>query len=218
MVDNVKTVATQAFQIWLDKDAAELGWTDPPITLAGFTKPFDTWADMTHVIPEENWRVAPKSVAYFCNVLADRGPWPHPEDPACEAALREAVREHAVTFLKRHVHELWPKAAAPGEFRFDWLAVPPEAAALSGEARFGAQYWTANVNPSDRYVLMLPGSLAHRISPLDNSYDNLTLAGDWTDCGYNAGCVEAAVMSGRLAAHALSGLPALEDIVGFDHP
>ena len=36
--------------------------------------------------------------------------------------------------------------------------------------------------------------------------------------GFNAGCVEAAVMSGRLAAAALSGLPALEDIVGYDHP
>jgi hypothetical protein len=32
------------------------------------------------------------------------------------------------------------------------------------------------------------------------------------------GCVEAAMMSGRLAAHAISGLPALEDIIGFDHP
>jgi len=115
------------------------------------------------------------------------------------------------------MHELWPKAASPGAFRFDWL-VDPHGGDVSGEARFATQYWTANINPSDRYVLMLPGTLKHRISPLDNTYDNLTLAGDWTDCGYNAGCVEAAVMSGRLAAHALSGLPKLEDIVGFDHP
>ncbi len=97
-------------------------------------------------------------------------------------------------------------------------SIDPDGEAREGEARFASQFWTANVNPSDRYVLMLPGSLEHRISPLDNSYDNLTLAGDWTDCGYNAGCVEAAVMSGRLAAHALSGLPRLEDITGYDHP
>ena len=217
MVANVKTCATQAFQIWLDRDAAQLGWTDPPIILAGFAKPFDTWADMTHVVGEENWRVAPKSIAYFCNVLADRGPWPGPDEPGYEAAMRAAVRDHAVTFLKRHVHELWPKAAAPGSFRFDWL-VDPDAGGAQGEARFDTQYWTANINPSDRYVLMLPGTLKYRISPLDNSYDNLTIAGDWTDCGYNAGCVEAAVMSGRLAAHALSGSPPLEDIVGYDHP
>ena len=74
------------------------------------------------------------------------------------------------------------------------------------------------MNPSDRYALSLPGSAAYRISPLDDTYDNLTVAGDWTDCGFNAGCVEAAVMSGRLAAHALSQSPPLEDIVGFDHP
>ena len=57
-----------------------------------------------------------------------------------------------------------------------------------------------------------------RLGPLDRTYDNLTIAGDWTDCGFNAGCVEAAVMSGRLAAHAISQLPRLEDIIGFDHP
>ena len=32
------------------------------------------------------------------------------------------------------------------------------------------------------------------------------------------GCVEGAVMSGLLAAHALSGLPELSAIVGYDHP
>jgi len=214
MVENVKTVASQAFQIWLDRDAADLGWTDPPIVLSGFVKPFDTWADMTHLSPQESWRVAPRHIAYFCNVLEDRG---DPDAPDYEAAMREAVRENAVRFLKRDMHELWPKAATPGAFRFDWL-IDPEGEGAQGEARFASQFWTANVNPSDRYVLMLPGTLRYRISPLDNTYDNLTLAGDWTDCGYNAGCVEAAVMSGRLAAHALSGTPRLEDIVGYDHP
>ena len=47
---------------------------------------------------------------------------------------------------------------------------------------------------------------------------NLKLAGDWTATGIDGGCVEAAVMSGRLAAHAVSKLPRLEDIVGYDHP
>jgi hypothetical protein len=74
------------------------------------------------------------------------------------------------------------------------------------------------VEPSDRYSLSLPGTLSARISPLDSLFDNLTLAGDWTDCGFNEGCVEAAVMSGRLAAHALSRFPKLEDIIGYDHP
>jgi hypothetical protein len=96
---------------------------------------------------------------------------------------------------------------------------PPEApTGPPDERRFDSQYWTANVSPSERYALCLPGSTRYRISPLDPTYDNLTVAGDWTDCGFNEGCVEAAVMSGRLAAHAISQRPTLEEIVGFDHP
>ena len=55
-------------------------------------------------------------------------------------------------------------------------------------------------------------------SPLDASVINMTIAGDWTECGFNEGCIEAAVMSGMLASHAICGFPALEDIVGYDHP
>ena len=47
----------------------------------------------------------------------------------------------------------------------------------------------------------------------------MTIAGDWTACGLDVGCVEAAVMSGMLAAHAITGdEPALESIIGYDHP
>jgi hypothetical protein len=60
--------------------------------------------------------------------------------------------------------------------------------------------------------------VAYRLSPLDRSFDNLTIAGDWTQTGLDSGCIESAVMSGMLAAHALSGAPRLEEIVGFDHP
>jgi hypothetical protein len=34
----------------------------------------------------------------------------------------------------------------------------------------------------------------------------------------NLGCVESAVMSGMLAAHALAGVPKHAAIIGFDHP
>ena len=64
----------------------------------------------------------------------------------------------------------------------------------------------------------MPGETKYRISPLDRTFDNLTIAGDWTECGLSLGCVEAAVMSGLLASNALSGFPALDAIVGYDHP
>ena len=81
-----------------------------------------------------------------------------------------------------------------------------------------SQFAAANINPSDQYVLATAGSIKYRISPLATGIDNLTVAGDWTACGFTEGCVEAAVMSGKLASHAISLLPKLEDIVGYDHP
>ncbi|HEY2255585.1 MAG TPA: FAD-dependent oxidoreductase, partial [Variovorax sp.] len=223
MVANVKTVATQAFQVWLREDMRELGWNAPAITLSGFVKPFDTWSDMTHLIAAEDWGAnPPKAVAYFCGVLPDPAEAPPDGDPAYEAARREEVFGNAAHFLDHHLAGLWPGAVGPDGFRWSLLvdANPPaDGAASPDDARaLRSQYWAANVNPSDRYVLALPGSLQYRISPLDNSYDNLTIAGDWTDCGFNEGCVEAAVMSGRLAAHALAHWPPLADIIGYDHP
>jgi hypothetical protein len=217
MVDRVKTVATQSLQLWLRPGVDELGWHGPPVMLSGFVQPFDTWADMHHVLARECWADPPGALAYFCSALPDE---PGPRDRAFALRMRETVRRNAVEFLDRHVVHLWPGAVdAAGRFRWELLATPRDSAATpSGPALLGLQYWTANVDPSDRYTLTLPGTARYRISPLDRTYDNLTIAGDWTDCGFISGCVEAAVMSGRLAAHALSGLPALVEITGFDHP
>jgi uncharacterized protein with NAD-binding domain and iron-sulfur cluster len=220
MIDHVKTVPTQAFQVWLREDMASLGWTGEPLTVSGFVEPFDTWADMRHLIAREQWPQPPKSLAYFCSVLPEHGA-PDTEASDYPRRQREVVRQNAIRFLDEEVAWLWPNAVrAPGQFRWD-LLVDASADAPTGradESRFDSQFWTANVNPSDRYVTSLPGSSKYRISPLNPGCDNLTVAGDWTQCGFNAGCVEAAVMSGRLAAHAIAQSPALEDIVGYDHP
>jgi uncharacterized protein with NAD-binding domain and iron-sulfur cluster len=197
----------------------ELGWAHGPTVLSGFTEPFDTWADMRHLIAKESWPTAPRALAYFCSVLADGAPPGERSSADYPARQREQVRRNAVAFLNRDVAHLWPRAVRDGEFRWELLVAPHgDGAAGDGASRFTSQYWTANVNPSDRYALSLPGSSAYRISPLDDTYDNLTIAGDWTSCGFNAGCVEAAVISGRLAAHALCQSPPLDEIVGFDHP
>jgi len=221
MVARVKTVPTQAFQLWMREDMEQLGWREPPVNIAGFVRPFDTWADMRQLIAEENWPDQPQSIAYFCGVLRDGGPAADRSDAGYPARRREEVRRSAIRFLNQEIGHLWPRAIErPGRFRWELLADPQEReqGGEAGEGRFDSQYWTANVNPTDRYVLSVPGSIKYRISPLDNTYDNLTNAGDWTDCGFNEGCVEAAVKSGRLAAHAISRLPLLEEIIGYDHP
>lgn len=224
MTERVTTVATQAFQLWLRADLAELGWPGPSPSLSGFAKPFDTWADMPHLIDAEAWRHPPRSIAYFCGALAL--PPGTPDDPQHPAAQHARVRDAAIGFLDHQIDPLWPRAVRPGGgFRWELLAdartddgIASDATGAAGPERFATQYWTANINPSDRYVQSMPGSAVYRISPLDATYDNLTIAGDWTACGLNVGCVEAAVMSGRLAAHAIAQSPPLAEIIGYDHP
>ena len=224
MVTHLKTVNTQAFQIWLREDMEQLGWSDPPLALSAFVHPFETWADMSHLIREERWKVRPRAIAYFCSVLKDPVSSEEISAIAYPTRRRLEVRDNAVSYLNDDIFQLWTKATKRrGEFKWDLLMDPNEKTTgrrrrASNQARFDSQYWAANVNPSERYVLSLPGTQKYRISPLDNTYDNLTIAGDWTTCGLDAGCVEAAVISGRLAAHAISSSPALEDIVAYDHP
>jgi hypothetical protein len=225
------------------EDMAALGWRHRQTAVSAFYHPFDTWADMRHLISEESWTVPPRAIAYFCSALPEatsNGFATGQLNPNYPLYQRESVRRSAIDFLNRDIGDLWPAAVHPGAgFRWDLLVSPNESmhsqsysapaagetaaatsasAGIATDARFDSQFWIANVNPSDRYVQSPPKTTRFRISPLDNTYDNLTIAGDWTACGLNVGCVEAAVMSGRLAAHALAGAPALEEIVGYDHP
>jgi uncharacterized protein with NAD-binding domain and iron-sulfur cluster len=221
MVRHVKTVPTQAFQVWIRKSASQLGWNYPQTNLAGFVEPFDTWADMTHLIPEESGQGQVNSIAYFCSPLPDPAPNGAPVTRRLSHRQHEVVRDNSVRFLKNDVASLWPRCKrSDGEF--DWSAlVAPDSRRRSknaGVEQFDTQFWTANVNPTDRYVQSLPGSIVYRISPLDMTFDNLTIAGDWTATSLDTGCIESAVISGCLAAHAISQKPALKDIVGYDHP
>lgn len=220
MAENLNSVATQAFQVWMTEDMADLGWQHPPVNLSGWVEPFDTWADMSHLIPAENFEAPVKSIAYFCSPLPDPAPGQPASGEAFRSEQQEFVHDNAVRFLDREVGALWPGARDPaGSFRWELLAAGPEDANdVAGAQRFDTQFWTANVRPSDRYILSLPGTHRYRLSPLDMSFDNLTVAGDWTESGLNTGCVESAVMSGLLAAHALSDSPPLESIIGYDHP
>jgi uncharacterized protein with NAD-binding domain and iron-sulfur cluster len=218
MVRHVKTVPTQSFQVWMSESPAELGWPHPPANLSGLMEPFDTWADMSHLVPEENWKAQVRSIAYFCGVLPDVAREEEGVTAAFHREQKSAVRANAIRFLNTSAGELWPGAVRDGEFRWETLAAEGHGKAQHGQRRFDSQYWAANVNPTDRYVQSLPGSLAHRISPLDMTFDNLTVAGDWTASGLDSGCIESAVMSGLLAAHAISGKPELGQIVGYNHP
>ncbi|MEM8978503.1 MAG: NAD(P)-binding protein [Pseudomonadota bacterium] len=203
MLREVETVATQAAQFWVDKTAEELGWDGvvaehnpeaalpkPPMrtVITGFAEPLDTWADMSHLLPREAWpEPGPKSIAYFCS-------------PAVDGQTLDGFKAKTAVWADTALTKFWPKADKNGTFDRSLLHGKG-----SGEARFDDQYFRVNMYGSERYVLSVAGSLPHRLAPDESGFENLTLAGDWTRCGLNAGCVEAATMSGIAAASAVTG-------------
>jgi uncharacterized protein with NAD-binding domain and iron-sulfur cluster len=204
MLDHATTVATQALQVWMTDAPGRLGPDNPAGMVSGaYLKPLDTLCDMSHLLPREGWgpQDGVTSIGYFCGTMEE--PEHDTQQDADERAFAAGV-EH----LRSKALVLWPGAAQHGTAAFDWdLLFDPTGG--SGEDRVRAQYWRANIFGSERYVLTPPGSVQHRLRPGEAAPSNLALAGDWTRNGICGGSVEAAVTSGKLAARALSGRPAV---------
>jgi uncharacterized protein with NAD-binding domain and iron-sulfur cluster len=276
---HIKTVATKSAQVWLKRDLESLGWYRGSGLITALSLSFDTWADMTHMLPTEAWRAEKRgparSLAYFCAALPEseieklrmdvrkglnglahqivqakgrartRAVKPardaieetrnklsgdiqpeldelakdlasNPQDLLSadakikrieaylvEKKVKDRVEKDLERLLKEEMRLVWPAAFKNGSSAYAFII---------------DSHVQANFEGSDRYTLSEPGSIIFRISPLDRSVENMTVAGDWTACGLDVGCVEAAVMSGMLAARAISGKPDLEKIIGYDHP
>jgi uncharacterized protein with NAD-binding domain and iron-sulfur cluster len=216
MTTHVRTVATQAFQIWLRPDEASLGCNRPGATVSAYVPPFDTWASMPQTLWAEAWPGTdrPGAVAYFCGSLD--APWPTTDDHLRYVnQYTDQVRSAAVRFLDRHVGLYFPNAVSEAGFAWHLLC---GVNGQRGREALTTQHISVNIDPSDRYVQSLPGSDRYRLRPDESGYDNLVLAGDWTDCGMNAGCIEAAVMSGLQAANALLGRHRFHRIRGLYMP
>jgi uncharacterized protein with NAD-binding domain and iron-sulfur cluster len=202
MLAQVLLVRTQAFQLWLNVPTANLGWnpgTPGAGILTGFVEPFDTWADMSRLIPVEDFPAGTcQSIAYFCNCLEDDGPPAPFGDPAYPGVQTARVLRNAQDFLNRDIGKIWPAAVDENGFKTQLLA--------AGESLDG-QFFRANVEPSELYVLSTAGTIQARLAPGQSGFQNLILAGDWTRVELNIGCVEAAVQSGKMAANALCGSP-----------
>jgi uncharacterized protein with NAD-binding domain and iron-sulfur cluster len=208
MLESSRTVATQAFQLWLTKPTGELGWRHGANTAsATHVDPLNTWCDMSHLLGREDWPASQEvgGVAYFCGVLEDRvaeGP-----DQASER-----VRTNARVFLEHELSRLWPRVAEgeageadkclDSDGRLDWTVLADDRG-RSGPERLLAQHWRANTAPSERYVLSPAGLIADRLGAGESGVTNMVLAGDWTRNGIDAGCVESAVTSGMQAAGVL---------------
>jgi uncharacterized protein with NAD-binding domain and iron-sulfur cluster len=203
MMDNVKTVATHAAQFWVNSTAKDMGWdnlvaqynageqTDLRTVMTSFSEPLDTWADMSDLIGVEDWQgTQPQSIAYFCSPADDYG------------SVKGTMQERTLKWANSELTRIWPNAKKSGKFDTSLLH---DNTAKSGVEAFENQYFRENVWGSERYVLSVPGSVKYRLAPDRSGFSNLYLAGDWTLCGMNAGCVEAATISGLACARGLTG-------------
>jgi uncharacterized protein with NAD-binding domain and iron-sulfur cluster len=216
MTTHVRTVATQAFQLWLRPDESALGWASPGVTTSGYVAPFDTWASMLQTLWAEEWpeHDHPRTIAYFCGAL--EAVWPTTDDHTDYVdRCRQRVLTQAVGYLDQHVGLYLPGAVTEQGFGWHLLS---GANGNRGISALDTQHVSVNIDPSDRYVQSVPGSDKYRLRSDESGYDNLVLAGDWTDSGMNAGCIEAAVMSGLQAANALLGRGRYHRIRGFYMP
>jgi uncharacterized protein with NAD-binding domain and iron-sulfur cluster len=207
--EKVQTVATQAYQVWLNKDLTQMGWAHQPggqqPVLSGFTEPFDTWAPMDQLLEREDWPAPldPRNVSYFCSALTVDS-YPPASVHGFPAQMAEIAKQGAINQLSKEIASLWSAAGPAGAFPWQWLV---DGSGATGVQRFDAQYWRANVDPSERYVMSVVGSTKYRLRTDQSGFSNLFLTGDWIKTGINAGCVEAAVMAGMQASRAISGYP-----------
>jgi uncharacterized protein with NAD-binding domain and iron-sulfur cluster len=197
MVANIKTVRTMAFQTWMNKDLQQLGWDDQSPIMDAYVDPMNTWADMSQLIPRETWPQSAnvRNVSYFCGAM--EGGIPSPSETDTPQIALNTVMAASQAYLKNDAEVWWPKDA-PNET--DLVDI----------------YYRANIDPSERYVLSVKGSTPYRLYGGKSGFDNLYLAGDWTFNGLNAGCVEACTMSGKIVSNALTGLPVLNEIDGWE--
>lgn len=216
MVDRVETIASKGLQLWFRPDEKALGWNSPGVTISAYRPPFETWASMPQTLWAEAWpdHDRPGTVAYYCGVV--NAEWPSDiERTAYAAPYEKQVRNEAVELVERNLSLYFPNASGEKGFRWELLH---GADGLAGAAAIATQHVSTNVDPSDRYVLTIPGTDQYRLRPDESGYDNLVLAGDWTDMGLNSGCIEAAVMSGLEAANAVMGRHRFHRVRGFYLP
>jgi uncharacterized protein with NAD-binding domain and iron-sulfur cluster len=205
---------TIAAQIWLKPSLTELGSPLPSTVGTVYANPLNTWADMDQLLIREEWgNKAPKCVVYLCGTITDAEPMPPFSDTTFPQSQDTRIKEIALTWLDSNVGPLLPSACQPGSPQLMWSLLMPSVK-TAGEHGFDDQYWRINIDPSERYVLSLPGTVQFRPRAHDQGIGNLYLAGDWLRTGLNAGCVEAAVMGGLMASQAMTGYPA--QIVGND--
>ena len=200
MFERVRTTATIGIQVWSRQPRK--GAT--PLMLSSEIGPFSGYAEMSQLICRESWtaETRPHHLLHACHRL-EENEIPTRSAPARVRFVHRRVRD----WLAREGTTVVPGIMQNSHGKVDWqvLVDPMERA---GPKRLDAQYWCINDDPSNRYVLSVPGSTRFRLRADESGFSNLFLAGAWTRNGLDIGAVETAAVSGMQAARAISGHPA----------
>lgn len=204
MLDNARTVMTQSFQLWASQDSvSQLGLPFDPAGVAGsYVEPVDTFADMSHLLPREGWIAPflPKNISYICGVMKD-------EEGETQEDADARVKKRAIEYMNKNIEGVWPQSViSQNDPVFNWDLLVDAHGGVGAE-RFNSQYWRANYFSSERYVQTPAKLVKYRLRTDESGYDNLFLTGDWIKNGFDAGCVESAVMSGMQTSRAICGSP-----------
>jgi uncharacterized protein with NAD-binding domain and iron-sulfur cluster len=214
MLDKMPSMQTFGVQLWFDKALEEMGWTGPVRPAVAAPELMDVWADMSPTIQRESYdyRHEPRSIIYLCGPLPGDMLKRAPSDRQVPEEAWQQVYDLAKEWLERYPGWIWHKSVGPDTGKgLDWNLLFA-GAGTTGLARLAEQFFRANIDPPERYVLSPPKWNQLRMHPGKSGFDNLILAGDWTYNTINAGCVEAATISGMMASRAICGCP--EKIAG----
>lgn len=181
-VRGLATTATRSAQLWLTRPLDDSEWKRTNGVLAVCPGAFDTWADMTGAL---HWEGSPRpqALVYLCGRMD--GELPSAPESSFAAAVQRDTGTETTRWLSQSLGYIWPAGDA------------------AREELVASIYARANVTPSERYIQCAPGTSTLRLDTRGAGIGNLYLAGDWTRTPLNAGCIEAAVMSGFQAAEAI---------------
>ena len=214
-VDSVGTTPTQSFQLWFLRDNRALGlpideWgvadADVPNAIT-YANGFSAWGDATATLSYESWPEGQRAraVSHFCGAFFDEREF-DATDPLAHSLATNEVRARAEQWSVDNMGWIFRSATTfedPFGLDRSLLAVPRPDGAESHGDRWRAQFFGANIAPSDRYTLTLPGSIEARMRFDETGFANLLVCGDWVGHdGINAGFVDGSMFCGVQAARA----------------
>lgn len=217
MIDRIASTQVMSAQLWLKPDLAGLGFDrgawgigkeNCAPNVVTYAYPVFSWMDQSQFLPLEQWpdeSERPQMVAAFTNAMMDPVSIPPYSDHQFNLLQKFRVKETMRQWLWDQMGWFFPAATTPGApAGLNWeLLAASDASPACASARFEQQFFEAAVNPSDRYILALPGTEQYRMAPDGSGFANLFLVGDWTRFGANFGYMEGTVISAMIATGAL---------------